>query len=111
MTRSTRIICRERDVIECDNDSDSWEARMEAEGREDADPHSDWEAAKEKLIRLVCLATGHDPAEQLAEPIGALTDDWLLVVSPGRDQPSDEEDCDSRRLSVVSRTKGLTVLS
>jgi hypothetical protein len=101
----------ERDVIESENDSDSWEARMEAEGREDADPHTDREAAKEKLIRLVCLATGHDPAEQLAAPVAALTDDWLLVVSPGRDEPWDEEDCESRRLSVVARKNGLTVLS
>jgi hypothetical protein len=103
--------CREKDVLECENDSDSWEARMEAEGREDADPHSDWETAKQKLIRLVCLAIGHDPAEQLTAPIAALTDDWLLVVSPGCDEPWDEDDCDSRRLSVVSRTKGLTVFS
>ena len=84
---------------------------MEAEGKDDADPHSDWETAREKLIRLVCLATGHDPAEQLDAPIAALTDDWLLVVSPGRDEPWDEEDTDSRRLSVVSRTKGLTIFS
>jgi hypothetical protein len=102
---------REMDLIECENDGDSWEARMEAEGRDDADPHTDWEMAKEKLIRLVCLATGHDPAEQLTTPIAALIDDWLLVVSPGRDEPYDEEDCDSRRLSIVSRTTGLTDFS
>ena len=81
---------------------------MEAEGREDADPHGDWETAREKLIRLVCIATGNDPAEPLDAPIAALTDDWLLVVSPGRDEPSDEDDADSRRLSVISRTEGLT---
>ncbi len=101
----------EQDVVECETDGDSWEARMEAEGRDDADPHSDWESAREKLIRLVCLGTGHDPAEPLDAPIAALTDDWLLVVSPGRDEPWDEDDCDNRRLSVVSRASGLTVLS
>jgi hypothetical protein len=102
----------ERDVVESEVDSDAWESRMEAEGRDDADPRGDWDAAREKLIRLVCIATGHDPAEQLDAPIAALTDDWLLVVSPGRDDPSDDdEDVDSRRLSVISRTKGLTFFS
>jgi hypothetical protein len=101
----------ERDVVESEVDGDAWEARMEAEGRDDADPHTDWEAAREKLVRLVCIATGHDPAEQLGAPIAALTDDWLLVVSPGRDDPWDEDDVDSRRLSVISHTKGLTVFS
>ena len=101
----------ERDVIQSEIDSDAWEARMEAESREDADPHEDWETAREKLIRIVCIATGHDPAEQLNAPISALTDDWLLVVSPGRDDPWDEEDADSRRLSVISRTQGLTIFS
>ena len=72
---------------------------MEAEGRDDADPHEDWETAREKLIRLVCIATGHNPDEQLDAPIAALTEDWLLVVSPGRDDPwDDDEDADSRRL-------------
>ena len=51
----------ERDVIESEIDGDAWEARMEAEGRDDADPQGDWEQAKEKLTRLVCIATGHDP--------------------------------------------------
>jgi hypothetical protein len=101
----------ERDVAEAETDSDAWEARMEAEGREDADPHEDWQKAKERLMRLVCLATGHDPAEQLDAPVCALTDDWLFVVSPGRDDPWDEEDADSRRLTVVSRTEGLTIFS
>jgi hypothetical protein len=101
----------ERDVVESESDSDAWEARMEAEGRDDADPHEDWETAREKLKRLVCIATGHDPAEQLDAPIAALTDDWLLVVSPGRDDPWDDEDTDSRRLTVVPRTKGLTIFS
>jgi hypothetical protein len=84
---------------------------MEAEGRDDADPHEDWEKARERLIRLVCIATGHDPSEPLDAPIAALTDDWLLVVSPGRDEPWDDEDADSRRLSVLSRTEGLTIFS
>jgi hypothetical protein len=84
---------------------------MEAEGREDTDPHEDWEKAREKLIRLVCIATGHDPGEQLDAPIAALTDDWLLVVSPGRDEPWDDEDADDRQLSVISQTKGLTIFS
>jgi len=101
----------ERDVVESETDSDAWEARMEAEGREDADPHEDWEKAREKLKRLVCIATGHDPGEQLDAPIAALTDDWLLVVSPGRDEPWDDEDTDDRQLSVISRTKGLTIFS
>jgi hypothetical protein len=101
----------ERDVVESEIDGDAWEARMEAEGREDPDPHGDWETAREKLMRLVCIATGHDPAEQLDAPISVLTDDWLLVVSPGRDDPWDDEDADSRRLSVMSRTKGLTIFS
>ncbi len=101
----------ERDVVQSEIDGDAWEARMEAEGRDDADPHGDWEAAREKLMRLVCIATGHDPAEQLDAPISALTDDWLLVVSPGRDDPWDDDDADSRRLSVISRTNGLTVFS
>jgi hypothetical protein len=101
----------ERDVVESEIDGDAWEERMEAEGRDDADPHQDWETAREKLIRLVCIATGHDPAEQLDAPISALIDDWLLVVSPGRDDPWDDEDADSRRLSVVSRTKGVTIFS
>jgi len=101
----------ERDVVESETDGDAWEARMEAEGREDADPHEDWEKAREKLIRLVCIATGHDPGEQLDAPIAALTDDWLLVVSPGRDEPWDDEDTDDRQLSVISRTKGLTIFS
>ena len=96
----------ERDVIESEIDGDAWEARMEAEGREDADPQDDWEKARERLIRLVCIATGHDPEEQLDAPIAALTDDWLLVVSPGRDDPWDDEDADHRRLSVISRSKG-----
>jgi hypothetical protein len=100
----------ERDVVESELDSDAWEARMEAEGREDADPHSDWETAREKLIRLVCIATGHDPAEPLDAPICAMTGDWLIVVSPGRDDPwDDEEDADHRRLSVISRTDGLSI--
>ncbi len=99
----------ERDVIESETDGDAWEERMEAEGREDADPHADWETAREKLMRLVCIATGHDPADELDAPISALTDDWLFVVSPGRDDPWDDEDADSRRLSVISRTKGLTI--
>ena len=93
----------EQDVIECETDGDAWETRMEAEGRDDANPHTDWESAKEKLIRLVSLATGHDPSDPLPAPIAALTEDWLLVVSPGRDEPWDEEDGDSRRLSIVSR--------
>ena len=97
--------------VESEIDGDAWEARMESEGRDDADPHEDWETARERLIRLVCIATGHDPAEQLEAPISALTDDWLLVVSPGRDDPWDDEDADSRRLSVISRTKGLTIFS
>jgi hypothetical protein len=101
----------ERDVIECEIDSDAWEARMEAEGREDADPHEDWEKARDRLLRLVCIAAGHDPDEELDAPIAALTEDWLLVVLPGRDDPWDDEDADSRRLSVISRTKGLTVFS
>jgi hypothetical protein len=101
----------ERDVVESELDGDAWEARMEAEGRDDADPHSDWETARGKLIRLVCIATGHDPAEPLDAPISALIDDWLLVVSPGRDDPWDDEDPDSRRLSVISRTNGLTIFS
>jgi hypothetical protein len=101
----------ERDVVESEIDGDAWEARMEAEGRDDADPHEDWERARERLMRLVCIATGHDPAEQLGGPIAALTDDWLLVVSPGRDYPGDDEDADSRRLSVISRTEGLTIFS
>jgi hypothetical protein len=101
----------ERDVVESEIDGDAWEARMEAEGRDDADPHEDWETARERLMRLVCIATGHDPAEPLDAPISALTDDWLLVVSPGRDDPWDDEDADSRRLSVISRTKGLTIFS
>jgi hypothetical protein len=101
----------ERDVVESEIDGDAWEARIEAEGRDDADPHEDWETAREKLMRLVCIATGHDPAEQLDAPIAALTDDWLLVVSPGRDDPWDDEDADSRRLSVISRTRGLTIFS
>jgi hypothetical protein len=101
----------ERDVVESETDGDAWEARMEAEGRDDADPHDDWEKAREKLLRLVCVATGHDPEEQLDAPISALTDDWLLVVSPGRDDPWDDEDADSRRLSVISRAKGLTIFS
>ena len=101
----------ERDAVESELDGDAWEARMEAEGRDDADPHGDWETAREKLMRLVCIATGHDPAEPLDEPIAALTGDWLLVVSPGRDDPWDDEDADSRRLSVMSRTKGRTIFS
>lgn len=101
----------ERDVVESEIDSDAWEARMEAEGRDDADPHEDWETARAKLMRLVCIATGHDPEEQLAAPISALTDDWLLVVSPGRDDPWDDEDADSRRLTVIPRTGGLTIFS
>ena len=101
----------ESDVVESEIDSDAWEARMEAEGREDADPREDWERARKKVMRLVCIATGHDPAEQLDAPIAALTDDWLLVVSPGRDDPSDDEDADDRRLSVISRAKGLTSFS
>jgi hypothetical protein len=101
----------ERDVVESETDSDAWEARMEAEGIEDADPHEDWEKARDRLIRLICIATGHDPAEPLDAPIAALTDDWLLVVSPGRDDPWDDEDADSRRLSVMSRTEGLTIFS
>jgi hypothetical protein len=101
----------ERDVAESEIDGDAWEARMEAEGRDDADPHGDWETAREKLIRLVCIATGHDPAEPLDAPIAALTDDWLLVVSPGRDDPWDDEDADSRRLSVIPRTQGLIIFS
>jgi hypothetical protein len=40
-----------------------------------------------------------------------LTEEWLLVVSPGRDYPSDDEDADTRRVSVVSRAKGLTLFS
>jgi hypothetical protein len=99
----------ERDLAESELDSDAWEARMEAEGRDDADPHKDWEKAGERLIRLVCIATGHDPAEPLDAPIAALTDDWLLVVSPGRDYPGNDEDADSRRVSVISRTEGLTL--
>jgi hypothetical protein len=102
---------RERDVVEAELDGDAWEARMQIEGREDADPHDDWETARAKLIRLVCLATGHDPAEPLNAPIAALTDDWLLVVSPGRDDPWDEDDPDSRRLSVISRAEGLSMVS
>jgi hypothetical protein len=101
----------ERDVVESETDGDAWEARMEAEGRDDADPHEDWEKARARLIRLVCIATGHDPAEPLDAPIAALTDDWLLVVSPGRDDPWDDEDADSRRLSVISRTEGLNIFS
>ena len=101
----------ERDAVESEIDGDAWEARMEAEGRDDADPHGDWERARDKLTRLVCIATGHDPGEPLDAPIAALTDDWLLVVSPGRDEPWDDEDADSRRLSVLSRTEGLTILS
>jgi hypothetical protein len=101
----------ERDVVEHEVDGDAWEARMEAEGREDADPHEDWEKARDKLIRLVCIATGHDPADQLDGPIAALTDDWLLVVAPGRDEPWDDEDADDRLLSVISRTRGLTIFS
>jgi hypothetical protein len=101
----------ERDMIECETDGDAWEARMEAEGREDADPHDDHEQARAKLIRLVCLATGHDPGEPLAAPIGALTAEWLLVVSPGRDDPWDDEDEESRRLVVVPRASGLTLFS
>jgi hypothetical protein len=101
----------ERDVVESELDSDAWEARMEAEGREDADPHEDWEKARERLIRLVCIATGHDPAEPLEAPIAALTDEWLLVVSPGRDDPWDDDDADSRRLSVLSRNEGVTLFS
>jgi hypothetical protein len=99
----------EWDVFQCETDGDAWEARMEAEGREDADPHDDYEKAKAKLIRLVCLATGRDHAESLDAPIAALTNDWLLVVSPGRDECWDEEDPDSRRLAVVARDKGLTI--
>jgi hypothetical protein len=102
---------RERDVVESELDGDAWESRMEAEGREDVDPQEEWEAAYDKLMRLVCIATGHDPGEPLDSPIGALTDDWLLVVSPGRDEPWDDEDSDDRLLSVISRQKGLTVLS
>ena len=102
---------RERDVVECELDGDAWEARMEAEGREDADPHEEWEAAREKLMRLICLATGRDPGEPLEAPIAIATDDWLLVVSPGRDDPWDEDDADSRRLSVVSHTRVLTISS
>jgi hypothetical protein len=101
----------ERDVVESEIDGDAWEARMEAEGREDRDPREDWERAREKVMRLVCIATGHDPAEQLDAPIAALTDDWLLVVSPGRDDPWDDEDADDRRLSVISRANGLTIFS
>jgi hypothetical protein len=101
----------ERDVIESENDGDAWEARMEAEGREDADPHEDWEKARDRLIRLVCIAMGHDPGDQLEAPISALTDEWLLVVSPGRDEPWDEEDTDSRRLAVISREEGLSTFS
>jgi hypothetical protein len=97
----------QRDVVESELDGDAWEARMEAEGREDADPQDDWEEAQQKLLRLVSIATGHDPDEPLEAPIAAFTDDWLLVVSPGRDDPWDEEDPDSRRLTVVSRSKGL----
>jgi hypothetical protein len=106
-----RYLRCERDVVESETDSDAWEARMEAEGREDADPHGDWETARGKLIRLVCIATGHDPSEPLDAPIAALTDDWLLVVSPDRDDPWDDDDADSRRLSVISRTAGLTTFS
>ena len=101
----------ERDVVESETDGDAWEERMETEGRDDADPHADWETAREKLLRLVCIATGHDPADKLDAPISALTDDWLLLVSPGRDDPWDDEDADSRRLSVISRTKGLTIFA
>jgi hypothetical protein len=101
----------ERDVVESEIDGDAWEARMEAEGREDADPQEDWETARAKLMRLVCIATGHDPAEPLDAPIAALIDDWLLVVSPGRDDPWDDDDPDSQRLSVISRTNGLTIFS
>jgi hypothetical protein len=106
-----RYLQCERDVVESENDSDAWEARMEAEGRDDADPHDDWEKARHRLTRLVCLATGRDPAEPLEGPIAALADDWLLVVSPGRDDPWDDDDADSRRLSVISRTRGLTIFS
>jgi hypothetical protein len=106
-----RYLQRERDVVESEIDGDSWEARMEAEGRDDADPHQDWERAREQLMHHVCNATGHDPEEQLDAPIAALTDDWLLVVSPGRDDPWDDEDTDSRRLSVISRTKGMTIFT
>jgi hypothetical protein len=101
----------ERDLAQSELDSDAWEARMEAEGREDADPHEDWEKAGEKLIRLVCIATGHDPAEPLDAPVAAVADDWLLVVSPGRDYPGSEEDADSRWVSLISRTDRLTVFS
>jgi hypothetical protein len=101
----------ERDVVESQVDSYAWETRMEAEGREDADPHEDWETAKNKLIRLVCIATGHDPAEPLNGPISALTDDWLIVLLPGRDDPWDDDDADNRRLSVISRATELTLHS
>jgi hypothetical protein len=98
-------------VVESELHSDAWEARMVAEGRDDADPHEDWEKARERLVRLVCIATGHDPAEPLDAPIAALTDVWLLVVSPGRDYPGNDEDADSRRVSVIPRTEGLTNFS
>jgi hypothetical protein len=102
---------RERDVVESETDSDAWEERMEAEGREDVEPQEDWEKAYDKLIRLVCIATGHDPAEPLHAPIAALTEDWLVVVSPGRDEPWDDEDPDDRQLSVIPRSSGLTIFS
>jgi hypothetical protein len=102
---------RERDVIESETDGDAWEERMEAEGREDVDPHEDWEKARDKLIRLLCIATGHDPGEPLEAPISALTDEWLIVVSPGRDEPWDDEEADHRRLSVIARSEGLTIFS
>jgi hypothetical protein len=102
---------RERDVVESETDSDAWEERMEAEGREDVDPHEDWEKARDKLIRLICIGTGHDPGEPLEAPIAAMTEDWLLVVSPGRDEPWDDEDADSRWLSVISRSIGVTFFS
>lgn len=106
-----RYLRAERDVVEAELDGDAWEARMEAEGREDADPHDDWETARQKLIRAVCLATGHDPSQPLEAPIAAASDDWLLVVSPGRDEPWDDDDVDSRRLSVVPRARMVTVFS
>jgi hypothetical protein len=106
-----KYIQREKDVVESELDGDAWEARMEAERREDADPHDEWQTAKEKLIRLVCIVTGHDPSEPLEQPIGALTDEWLLVVSPGREDPWDDEDADSRRLVVVPRRDSLTMIA